>query len=84
MDTRERNSWIWRNGEKSPKAIFENNYAKRALQAFQKFGIVIEEQNDSSFKNRYGPAQLPYTLPIRSGEEGLTFRGIPMLLYLQR
>jgi len=36
-----------------------------------------EEQNDSSFKNWYGPAQLPYTLPFRSSEEGLTFRGIP-------
>ncbi|AES95300.1 lipoxygenase [Medicago truncatula] len=53
-------------------ALHANNYAKRALQAFQKFGIIIEEQNDSSFKNRYGPAQLPYTLPM------LTFRGIPI------
>ncbi|XP_057455133.1 seed linoleate 9S-lipoxygenase-like [Lotus japonicus] len=57
----------------------------KAKQAFQKFGSKLAEieakingrNNDSSLKNRFGPAQLPYTLLLRSSKEGLTFRGIP-------
>jgi linoleate 9S-lipoxygenase len=57
----------------------------RAVQAFQKFGSKLSEiegkingrNKDSSLKNRTGPVELPYTLLLRSSEEGLTFRGIP-------
>ncbi|AET01678.2 seed linoleate 9S-lipoxygenase [Medicago truncatula] len=57
----------------------------RAVQAFQKFGSKLTEiegkitkrNNESSLRNRTGPVQLPYTLLLRSSEEGLTFRGIP-------
>ncbi|XP_045790608.1 seed linoleate 9S-lipoxygenase-like [Trifolium pratense] len=57
----------------------------RAIQAFQKFGSKLTEiegkitkrNNEPSLRNRTGPVQLPYTLLLRSSEEGLTFRGIP-------
>ncbi|KAJ1420346.1 PLAT/LH2 domain [Sesbania bispinosa] len=57
----------------------------RAKEAFKKFGTKLTEiegkitarNNQSNLKNRYGPIQLPYTLLLRSSEEGLTFRGIP-------
>ncbi|MQL41205.1 hypothetical protein EI012_25085, partial [Escherichia coli] len=57
----------------------------KALQAFQKFGSKLaqieqrinDRNNDSSLRNRYGPVQLPYTLLLPTGEEGMTFRGIP-------
>jgi linoleate 9S-lipoxygenase len=57
----------------------------RAVQAFQKFGSKLTEiegkitqrNNEASLRNRTGPVQLPYTLLLRSSEEGLTFRGIP-------
>ncbi|KAK7255645.1 hypothetical protein RIF29_29060 [Crotalaria pallida] len=57
----------------------------RALQAFQKFGSKLAEieqtitnrNKDSSLRNRYGPAQMPYTLLLPTSTEGLTFRGIP-------
>ncbi|MQL10509.1 hypothetical protein EI010_25100, partial [Escherichia coli] len=57
----------------------------KALQAFQKFRSKLaqieqrinDRNNDSSLRNRYGPVQLPYTLLLPTGEEGMTFRGIP-------
>ncbi|CAK8560358.1 unnamed protein product [Lathyrus sativus] len=57
----------------------------RAVQAFTKFGTKLTEiegkihsrNNEPSLRNRYGPVQLPYSLLLRSSEEGLTFRGIP-------
>ncbi|CAI8607961.1 unnamed protein product [Vicia faba] len=57
----------------------------RAVQAFTKFGTKLAEieekihsrNKDSSLKNRYGPVQLPYSLLVRTSEEGLTFKGIP-------
>ncbi|KAK2353195.1 seed linoleate 9S-lipoxygenase [Trifolium repens] len=57
----------------------------RAIQAFQKFGSKLSEiegkitkrNNEAGSRNRTGPVQLPYTLLLRSSEEGLTFRGIP-------
>ncbi|RDX79827.1 Linoleate 9S-lipoxygenase 1 [Mucuna pruriens] len=57
----------------------------KAIQAFQKFGNKLKEietkiigrNNNSSLRNRNGPAQLPYTILLPTGEEGLTFRGIP-------
>ncbi|CAJ1950897.1 unnamed protein product [Sphenostylis stenocarpa] len=57
----------------------------KALQAFKKFGTKLAEvegkitarNNDPSLKSRYWPVELPYTLLLRSSEEGMTFRGIP-------
>ncbi|MED6192549.1 Lox2p [Stylosanthes scabra] len=55
------------------------------IEAFKRFGrnlVEIEQKlmqrnNDERLRNRYGPAQMPYTLLYPSSEEGLTFRGIP-------
>ncbi|BAT98361.1 hypothetical protein VIGAN_09200800 [Vigna angularis var. angularis] len=57
----------------------------KALEAFKKFGSKLTEiegkitarNNDPSLGSRHGPVQLPYTLLLRSSEEGITFRGIP-------
>lgn len=54
---------------------------QREIESFQKFGrklVEIEENittknNDSSFKNQYGPVKMPYTLVLRSSDEGLSF-----------
>ncbi|KAL1339390.1 hypothetical protein AAHE18_U032900 [Arachis hypogaea] len=55
------------------------------IEAFKRFGKklveieqkLIQRNNDERLRNRYGPAQMPYTLLYPSSEEGLTFRGIP-------
>ncbi|KAL4580580.1 hypothetical protein LXL04_016780 [Taraxacum kok-saghyz] len=56
-----------------------------ALEAFEKFGEdlreiegrILEMNLDENLKNRYGPAEVPYTLLCPSSEVGLTGRGIP-------
>ncbi|KAL8527990.1 hypothetical protein ACS0TY_005705 [Phlomoides rotata] len=55
------------------------------LEAFDKFGKklneiggkVMEMNNDEKWKNRVGPAKLPYTLLYPTSEKGLTGKGIP-------
>ncbi|KAL2325272.1 hypothetical protein Fmac_024330 [Flemingia macrophylla] len=55
------------------------------LQAFQKFGnklAEIEEKimkmnSDERFRNRYGPAKMPYTLLYPTSKGGLTGMGVP-------
>jgi len=57
----------------------------KAIQALKKFGSKLTEiegritarNSDPSLKSRHSPVDLPYTLLLRSSEEGLTFRGIP-------
>ncbi|XP_015939187.1 linoleate 9S-lipoxygenase 1 [Arachis duranensis] len=57
----------------------------KAIQAFKKFGnklaeieAKIEQRNkEPSFRNRIGPAHMPYSLLLPTSDEGLTFRGIP-------
>ncbi|XP_057455131.1 seed linoleate 9S-lipoxygenase-like [Lotus japonicus] len=57
----------------------------RAIQAFKQFGTKLQEiegninarNKDSCLLNRTGPIELPYSLLLRSSEEGLTCRGIP-------
>ncbi|MED6113810.1 Lox2p [Stylosanthes scabra] len=55
------------------------------IEAFKRFGRnlveieqkLVQRNSDERLRNRYGPAQMPYTLLYPSSEEGLTFRGIP-------
>lgn len=55
------------------------------LKAFQKFGKklaeiearIVQMNNDSEWKNRSGPVELPYTLLYPTSEPGLTGKGIP-------
>ncbi|KAL8527991.1 hypothetical protein ACS0TY_005706 [Phlomoides rotata] len=55
------------------------------LEAFDKFGKklneigekIMEMNNDEKWKNRVGPAKLPYTLLYPTSEKGLTGKGIP-------
>ncbi|KAL1536016.1 Lox4p [Salvia divinorum] len=55
------------------------------LAAFERFGKklggverkIMEMNGDEKWKNRVGPAKLPYTLLYPTSEEGLTGRGIP-------
>lgn len=55
------------------------------LEAFEKFGKklaevekrIIELNNDSHNKNRFGPVKVPYTLLYPTSEPGLTGKGIP-------
>ena len=57
----------------------------KAIEALKKFGSKLAEiegkitarNNDPSLRSRYSPIELPYTLLLRSSEEGMTFRGIP-------
>ncbi|RYQ88946.1 hypothetical protein Ahy_B09g095845 isoform G [Arachis hypogaea] len=49
-------------------------FGKKLVEIEQK---LIQRNNDERLRNRYGPAQMPYTLLYPSSEEGLTFRGIP-------
>lgn len=58
---------------------------EEALKAFGRFGKKLEEieekimrmNADQRWKNRVGPAKLPYTLLCPTSEVGLTGRGIP-------
>ena len=55
------------------------------LDAFEKFGKklaeiekrIIELNNDSQNKNRFGPVKMPYTLLYPTSEPGLSGKGIP-------
>ena len=58
---------------------------EEALAAFERFGKelggvernIMEMNGDEKWKNRVGPAKLPYTLLYPTSDEGLTGRGIP-------
>ncbi|XP_058225411.1 probable linoleate 9S-lipoxygenase 5 [Rhododendron vialii] len=58
---------------------------KEALGAFGRFGTKLAEieegiigmNSDENWKNRAGPAKMPYTLLIPSSNVGLTGKGIP-------
>ncbi|OMO86527.1 Lipoxygenase [Corchorus olitorius] len=39
--------------------------------------IIIKNDNGEKFKNRVGPVKVPYTLLYRTGEVGLSGKGIP-------
>lgn len=55
------------------------------LEAFEKFGKklveiedkIVERNKDGRWKNRVGPAKLPYMLLYPTSDAGLTSRGIP-------
>ncbi|KAL8464800.1 hypothetical protein ACS0TY_034339 [Phlomoides rotata] len=55
------------------------------LEAFDKFGKklneiekkIMEMNNDEKWKNRVGPAKIPYTLLYPTSEPGMTGKGIP-------
>ncbi|OMO99199.1 Lipoxygenase [Corchorus olitorius] len=60
--------------------------AEALTEAYKKFqdrldkienDIVIKNGNGEKFKNRVGPVQVPYTLLYRTGEVGLSGKGIP-------
>jgi linoleate 9S-lipoxygenase len=58
---------------------------KKTLEAFGRFGQKLAEiedritsmNSDENWKNRVGPAKMPYTLLFPSSEVGLTGKGIP-------
>ncbi|XAR52603.1 Linoleate 9S-lipoxygenase [Bertholletia excelsa] len=58
---------------------------EEALKAFERFGDKLKEiedrilklNSDEKWRNRYGPAKIPYTLLFPSSEVGLTGKGIP-------
>ncbi|KAL2942072.1 putative linoleate 9S-lipoxygenase 5, partial [Bienertia sinuspersici] len=62
----------WTSDEAPIKALEEFNMKLDEIEA-----KILERNRNPEFKNRVGPAMLPFTLLCRSSEVGITGRGIP-------
>ncbi|KAL2942071.1 putative linoleate 9S-lipoxygenase 5 [Bienertia sinuspersici] len=62
----------WTSDEVPIKALEEFNMKLDEIEA-----KILERNRNPEFKNRVGPAMLPFTLLCRSSEVGITGRGIP-------